>query len=206
MAQFPPNLEATWPEVGPTGGQFEATWRRLGPLWTQNLNNLKRSLTQLGPIWGHLAPTWSDLAPTWDQLGRILVQLGANLVQLGPICCQHGSTWRQHGVHLEKIGRLWAHLGPFWLKFGATVGPYIHMSILYSPCSTVYVFLGPYSTVHTSIAHRILLHKQTRPQQYQLQSLPAALCESTIASCPLPTVYCISPLPITYCPLPRSAG
>ena len=132
------------------------------------------------------------------------------MVQLGPICCQHGSTWRQHGVHLEKIGRLWAHLGPFWLKFGATVGPYIHMSILYSPCSTVHVFLGPYSTVHTSIAHRILLHKQTRPQQYQLQSLPAALCESTIASCPLPTVYCHQPaahplLPITYCPLPGPA-
>ena len=90
------------------------------------------------------------------------------------------------------------------------MGPYIHMSILYSPCSTVHVFLGPYSTVHTSIAHRILLHKQTRPQQYQLQSLPAALCESTIASCPLPTVYCHQPaahplLPITYCPLPGPA-
>ena len=90
------------------------------------------------------------------------------------------------------------------------MGPYIHMSILYSPCSTVYVFLGPYSTVHTSIAHRIFLHKQTRPQQYQLQSLPAALCESTIASCSLPTVYCHQPaahrfLLITYCPLPGPA-
>ena len=135
---------------------------------------------------------------------------GANLE---PICCnlaQFGANMAQFGAHMgsiwSQIGRLWAHLGPFWLKFGATVGPYIHMSTLYSPWSTVYVFLGPYSTVHTSIAHRILLHKQTRPQQYQLQSLPAALCESTIASCPLPAVYRISPLPITYCPLPRSAG
>ena len=90
------------------------------------------------------------------------------------------------------------------------MGPYIRMSILYSPCSTVHVFPGPYSTVHTSIAHRILLHKQTRPQQYQLQSLPAALCESTIASCPLPTASYHQPaahplLPITYRPLPGPA-
>ena len=122
-----------------------------------------------------------------------LAQFGANM----------GSVWSQND-------RLWAHLNPFWIKFGATVGPYIHMSILYSPCSTVYVFLGPYSTVHTSIAHRIFLHKQTRPQQYQLQSLSAVFCESTIASCSLPTVYCHQPaahrfLLITYCPVPGPA-
>ena len=110
-----------------------------------------------------------------------------------------GSIWSQND-------RLWIHLGPFSIKFGATVGPYIHMSILYSPCSTVHVFLGPYSTAHTFIAHRSLLHKQTRPQQYHLQSLPAALFESTVAYCPLPTVYCHQPaahplLPITHCPL-----
>ena len=110
----------------------------------------------------------------------------------------------------SRIGCLWAHLNLFWVKFGATAGPYIHMFILYSPCSTVHVFLGPYSTAHTFKAHRILLHKQTRPQHYQRQSLPAALCESTIASCPLLTVYCHLPdahplLPVTYCPLPGPA-
>ena len=111
---------------------------------------------------------------------------------------------------MKQIAYLWTHIGPFSNRFGATVGAYIHMSILYSPCSTVPLFLVLYSTVHTFIAHRIPLHKQTRPQQCKLQLLPAALCESTIASCPSFTVYCHQPaahllLPITYCPLPGPA-
>ena len=160
-------------------------------------------MTQLEPIWVHLGPPWSDLEPTWTNLG----EFWSNLKLIWPNFAQFGtnmaSIW-------SEIGNLWVHLGPFGVKYGATVGPYIHMSILYSPCSTLHVFLSPYSAVRTFIARRILLHKQTRPQQYQLQSLPAALCESTIASCPSLTVYCHRPpahplLPITYCPLPGPA-
>ena len=124
----------------------------------------------------------------------------SNLAQFG---ANTGSIWSQ-------IDRLWAHLNPFWVKFGATVGPYIHMSILYSPCSTVHVFLGPY------ILHSPYLHStsnflaQTRPPQYNCNHCPLPFCESTIASCSLPTVYCHQPaahrfLFITYCPLPGPA-
>ena len=144
------------------------------------------------------------------QLGATLSQLGTNLGEfwsnLEPMCPNLAQFGANMGSIWSQNGRLWAHLNPFWVKFGATVGPYIHMSILYNQCYTVHVFLCPYSTVHTSIAHRILLHKQTRPQQCQLQSLPVAICESTIASCPVTTVYCHQPaahpfLPITHCPL-----
>ena len=97
------------------------------------------------------------------------------------------------------------HLGKFGIKFGATVGQYTHMSILYSPCSPKSILHN-----HTSIAHRFLSHKETRPQQHQLQSLLAASFESTIAYCPLPTVYCHQPaahplLFIAYGPLPGPA-
>ena len=69
----------------------------------------------------------------------------------------------------------------------------MQMSILYSPCSTVHVFLGPYSTIHTFIAHRGLLHNQTRPT-----AIPSAI----IVRCPLRIDHCI--LPIALCLLPSA--
>ena len=163
--------------MAPISANLGQTWATLHP----TLGNLTPSLTQLEPIWVPLGPTWSDLEPTWDQLGRILVQLEANLTRLGPISRQHGFNWSE----------IWSDRG--------SIHPYVHtlQHMLYN----TYV---PKSILHnhTSIAHRFLLHKQTRPQQYHLQSLPAALCEWTIASCPLFTVYCHQPaahplLPIT---------
>ena len=66
------------------------------------------------------------------------------------------------------------------------------MSLLYSPCSTVYVFLGPYSSSYLHSTSNSLAQANTAT------AIPAAI----IARCLLRIDHCI--LPIAHCLLPSA--
>ena len=149
---------------------------------------------------------------TSGQLGAILDQLGTNLGEfwsnLEPTCPNLAQFGANMGLIWSQNDRLWAHLNPFWVKFGATVGPYIHISILYSPCSTIHMFLSPYSPIippwhiefsctgkhgrSNTICNHCPLPFANRPLHLAHCSLSTAISPLPVPSCPLHVVHCLA--------------
>ena len=94
----------------------------------------------------------------------------------------------------SQIGRLWAHLNPFCVKFGATVGPYIHV---HTPQSMLYSICVPRSVLHSPYLHSTW-------NSLAQANTATAIPDVVIARCPSRIDYCI--LPIAHCLLHQPAA